>query len=105
MKRRWVSPHAATTAPSATTMKADDGNVSHVLRAASSLAGSNPALLGSAYCIQCAPGTRSPEDLDAANMNAQAVTSVGGSQSHTNLHPFLCVHFIIALFGIYPSRS
>ncbi|MDO3383024.1 phage tail protein [Gilvimarinus algae] len=33
-----------------------------------------------------------------------AVTSVGGSRSHTNLQPFLCVHFIIALFGIYPSR-
>jgi microcystin-dependent protein len=34
----------------------------------------------------------------------QAVSNVGGSQSHTNLMPFLCVHFIIALFGIYPSR-
>lgn len=34
-----------------------------------------------------------------------AVTSTGGSQSHTNLMPYLCVHFIIALFGIYPSRQ
>ena len=25
--------------------------------------------------------------------------------SHTNLMPFLCVNFIIALFGIYPSRN
>jgi microcystin-dependent protein len=32
-------------------------------------------------------------------------TNIGGSQSHTNLMPFLCVHFIIALFGIYPSRN
>lgn len=38
------------------------------------------------------------------NMSSQALTSVGGSQSHTNLMPYLCVHFIIALFGIYPSR-
>ena len=38
------------------------------------------------------------------NMSAQAVTNVGGSRSHTNLMPFLCVHFIIALVGIYPSR-
>jgi microcystin-dependent protein len=29
----------------------------------------------------------------------------GGAQPHTNLMPFLCVHFIIALVGIYPSRS
>jgi microcystin-dependent protein len=34
-----------------------------------------------------------------------AVTSTGGSQSHTNLMPFLCVNFIVALFGIYPSRQ
>ena len=38
------------------------------------------------------------------NMNTAAVTNVGGSRSHTNLQPFLCIHFIIALFGIYPSR-
>ncbi len=37
-------------------------------------------------------------------MAAEAVSKVGGSQSHTNLQPFLCIHFIIALFGIYPSR-
>lgn len=36
---------------------------------------------------------------------ATAVSNVGGSGSHTNLMPALCVHFIIALFGIYPSRQ
>lgn len=38
------------------------------------------------------------------NMNAGALSDVGGSRSHTNLMPYLCIHFIIALFGIYPSR-
>lgn len=37
-------------------------------------------------------------------MASTSITSVGGSRSHTNLQPFLCVNFIIALFGIYPSR-
>jgi len=37
-------------------------------------------------------------------MAFNTVSPVGGSQSHTNLMPFLCVHFIIALVGIYPSR-
>ncbi len=37
-------------------------------------------------------------------MNSAALTRVGGSQPHINLMPFLCVNFIIALFGIYPSR-
>jgi len=44
-------------------------------------------------------------EIDAnLNMSADAVTNVGGSRNHTNLMPFLCVNFIIALFGIYPSR-
>lgn len=38
------------------------------------------------------------------NMSGTAVPNVGGSRSHSNLMPFLCVNFIIALFGIYPSR-
>lgn len=38
------------------------------------------------------------------SMNSQAIGATGGSRSHTNLMPFLCVHFIVALFGIYPSR-
>ena len=40
-----------------------------------------------------------------ASMNANAMASSGGSQAHTNLAPTLCLNFIIALFGIYPSRS
>jgi microcystin-dependent protein len=39
------------------------------------------------------------------NMNASAVAGTGGSRSHNNLMPTLCVNFIIALFGIYPSRQ
>ncbi len=29
----------------------------------------------------------------------------GGSQQHTNVMPYLCIHSIIALFGVYPSRT
>lgn len=39
------------------------------------------------------------------SMNSSSITNVGGSQSHTNLMPFLCVNFIVSLIGIYPSRS
>ena len=47
---------------------------------------------------------RNPPD-NSLNMATEAVSAVGGNQSHTNLQPFLCVHFIIALIGIYPSRT
>ena len=39
------------------------------------------------------------------SMAPQAVASVGGNQPHDNMMPFRCIQFIIALFGIYPSRS
>ena len=38
-------------------------------------------------------------------MSAQSVTPVGGSQPHTNLQPYLCINYIISLFGIYPAPS
>jgi len=40
-----------------------------------------------------------------ASMSAQAITSTGGTQPHDNIAPFLCVSFIICLFGIFPSRN
>jgi microcystin-dependent protein len=39
-----------------------------------------------------------------SSMNGESISNVGGSRSHTNLMPYLCIHFIIALVGIYPSR-
>lgn len=41
---------------------------------------------------------------NATPMSNNTVSAVGGSRSHTNEMPFLCVNFIVALFGIYPSR-
>lgn len=42
------------------------------------------------------------QDADGASTS---VANTGGTQSHTNLMPTLCLNFIIALFGIYPSRQ
>jgi microcystin-dependent protein len=44
------------------------------------------------------------EDPDT-NLNSSVVSSVGGSQPHTNFQPYLCVDFIISLFGIFPSPT
>lgn len=41
----------------------------------------------------------------ASPMNAAAIGNTGGSQSHENMLPFLCINFIIALEGIFPSRN
>jgi microcystin-dependent protein len=39
------------------------------------------------------------------NMSPQAISQVGGSQPHDNMQPFLCINYIISLFGIFPSPT
>jgi microcystin-dependent protein len=39
------------------------------------------------------------------NMNVAAIANAGGNQPHENLQPYLCVSFIISLFGIFPSPT
>lgn len=38
-------------------------------------------------------------------MAAQTLGSAGGGQQHNNMQPYLAINFIIALVGLYPSRS
>lgn len=45
------------------------------------------------------------EDLTPVSLNPAAIGLVGGSQPHTNFQPYLCVNFIISLFGIFPSPT
>ena len=40
-----------------------------------------------------------------ATFAPSAVTSVGGSQAHTNMQPYLVLNAIIALVGIFPSQD
>jgi microcystin-dependent protein len=39
-----------------------------------------------------------------APMYTGAVGPTGGSQPHTNFQPYLCVNYIISLFGIFPHQ-
>lgn len=41
----------------------------------------------------------------SATLNPASVGSTGGSQPHNNFQPYLCVDFIISLFGIFPSPT
>jgi microcystin-dependent protein len=44
-------------------------------------------------------------DTPDATLAASSVQPAGGSQPHKNTQPFLCVNFIISLFGIFPSQT
>lgn len=39
------------------------------------------------------------------NLNAASIQTAGGGQPHNNIQPYLCVTYIIAMQGIFPSRN
>jgi microcystin-dependent protein len=43
------------------------------------------------------------EDVAGSPMNAGVIGPAGGSQPHENCQPFLCVNFIISMFGVFPN--
>jgi microcystin-dependent protein len=44
-------------------------------------------------------------DTPNVTMSPSMLSSVGGNQPHSNIQPFLCVDFIISLYGIFPSPT
>jgi microcystin-dependent protein len=40
-----------------------------------------------------------------ATMSNQAIGPAGGNQPHENTQPYLCLNFILSLFGIYPTPT
>lgn len=45
------------------------------------------------------------QNVAGSSTMAAAISSVGGSQPHSNFQAYLCLDFIISLFGIFPSQS
>jgi len=39
------------------------------------------------------------------HFGTESITDVGGNQSHYNMMPYNCINFIIAIEGVFPSRS
>src|ERR687884_674431 len=73
------------------------------------LRGQVPIHMGNGHTLGEAAGTTAvtvysqPGALVA--ISPETVTSVGGSQAHNNMMPYLVLNFIIALQGIFPSRN
>jgi microcystin-dependent protein len=44
-------------------------------------------------------------DAPTGDFNLGAVLVAGGNQPHNNFQPYLCVNFIISLFGIFPTQT
>ncbi len=61
-----------------------------------SLPGGNFLASGPDIYDQNKPGT---------NTMAAAIGPAGGSQPHDNFQPYLCVSFILSLYGVFPSQT
>src|SRR5215212_788371 len=40
-----------------------------------------------------------------STLNAGSLSPIGGSQPHENMMPYLCITFIISLFGVFPTQN
>lgn len=75
----------------------------------------HPVLASTNNALQASPASNvvaQPTAVDLyrvgipnANLAASAISPAGGSQPHTNFQPYLCVSFIMSLFGIFPSPT
>ncbi len=45
------------------------------------------------------------QDIANVPLSNQSLGPAGGSQPHTNFQPYLCIDFILSLFGIFPSPT
>lgn len=76
----------------------------HFLQASTNTAGTdapgNTTLLAGS-----APNDLYTGPTSLSPLNPATVTSVGGSQPHNNMMPYLVLNFIIALQGIFPSQN
>lgn len=76
----------------------------HTAQAATTATAQSPS---GAVWAALASGTVLPYAGGSPNtsLEAAAIGSVGGSQPHNNLQPYLVLNFVIALVGTFPSRN
>lgn len=91
------------------TAKCRDANANSGMAGGAVLANQQSGGGASVYTNQSPNETMNPGFIEASATNDLVVQSVasntGGSQGHSNMHPFQCIEYIIALDGYYPSRN
>lgn len=52
-----------------------------------------------------APAEAYASEFTPELLSPQSIGPTGGSQPHANFQPYLCINYIISLFGIFPSAT
>jgi microcystin-dependent protein len=51
------------------------------------------------------PAEAYASEFTPQQLSPQSIGVQGGSQPHTNMQPYLCINYIISMFGIFPSPT
>jgi microcystin-dependent protein len=70
---------------------------------ASNANAASPSPIGAVPAV--AQGDLYATGLSPTPFSPMAVSPAGGSQPHENTQPFLCINYIISLFGVFPSQT
>ena len=73
---------------------------SHGVLAGAQATGDDPA-----GAFWASPGKQAFGPTTDSALHPGSTSMVGGSQAHTNMPPFLTLHFMIALQGVFPSQN
>lgn len=67
----------------------------------------NPSAGGPGNALWCNNATQQAFSTHTltGTMNTGSITNNGGSQPHDNMSPYLALYFVVALQGIFPTRS
>lgn len=57
------------------------------------------------FVAQCDEGVKSYSGASNTVMNSAAVSNAGGSQSHSNIQPYLTISYCVAIQGLFPSQE
>jgi microcystin-dependent protein len=79
----------------------------HILSAsnAGSVASPANALPGATSTVFSQPAQVYGAAASLVQFKPTTILPSGGGQPHNNFQPYLCVNFIIALYGVYPSQN
>lgn len=77
---------------------------SHTMRSING-PGTTYAASPSSGLARSAGGAAYQSNASNTDLHTDALTDSGGDQAHDNMQPYLAMYFIIALVGLYPSRS
>jgi len=63
------------------------------------------AIFATAASNQAGVQTYTDDTSSPTPLVSSMIGATGGSQPHENTQPFLCINFIISLFGVFPSQT